>query len=89
VRVGFTDDAADGPRATIDIEDSGPGVPPERRRLVANLASGTGSEDDAESGLAQARELLEYCGGTLTFSVDGSADLGGAHFQVILPVERS
>lgn len=89
VRAVRVDDAPeDGPRARIDIEDSGSGIPAELRRIVADLVSGIGIGDDRGSGLAQAKELLEHCGGTLAFIAEGSADLGGAHFQAVLPLER-
>jgi signal transduction histidine kinase len=50
-------------RIVVEIEDSGPGLPPELSNCAAPVASGQGSG----FGLMAARRFIEANGGTLTF----------------------
>ncbi|MDR3687604.1 MAG: HAMP domain-containing sensor histidine kinase [Coriobacteriia bacterium] len=71
----------------LRVDDSGPGIPAERRedvfgrftRLEASRASSGGG---AGLGLAICRRLVELMGGTV---VAGQSDLGGARFEIELP----
>jgi signal transduction histidine kinase len=77
---------ADG-RATVCVDDDGPGVPPaERERIFERFhrvdsARGRGSGGSG-LGLAISREIVEAHGGRIW--VEGSA-LGGARAAVELP----
>jgi signal transduction histidine kinase len=78
---------ADGAAVRLRVEDSGPGIPAERRaqvfepfvqldRTLSNPHEGTGL------GLAISRELARAMGGELTA---GEAAGGGAAFELVLP----
>jgi signal transduction histidine kinase len=75
---------ADGERALIvQVEDSGPGIDPERmvdifNAFVTTKAKGTGL------GLAICRMIIERHGGQLTATSDGQS---GALFQFVLPIK--
>src|SRR5215469_5163259 len=67
----------------LEVEDSGPGIDPERLRsifdaFVTTKVHGTGL------GLAICRMIAEGHGGQLTASSDGRS---GARFQFVLPIE--
>jgi two-component system sensor kinase FixL len=67
---------------TIEVEDSGPGIEPERlgsifEPFVTTKPSGTGL------GLAICSTIVERHGGRLTASSDGKK---GASFKIVLPV---
>ena len=69
----------------VIIEDSGPGIDPERLSdifgaFVTTKAHGTGL------GLAICRMIIEHHGGQLTASSDG---VNGARFQFVLPIRTS
>ena len=69
----------------LEVEDSGPGIDPERLRsifdaFVTTKVHGTGL------GLAICRMIAESHGGQLTASSDGRS---GARFQVVLPIEST
>jgi len=69
----------------VAIEDSGPGIEPERldrifEAFVTTKANGTGL------GLAISRMIIERHGGQLTASSNG---IGGALLQFVLPVDPS
>ena len=71
----------DAGRVCVTVEDSGPGVPAELRQRIlepffTTRADGTGL------GLAIVAHILAECDGRLV--VGGSAELGGAAFDVIL-----
>jgi signal transduction histidine kinase len=74
----------DGGKAiTLEVEDSGPGIDPERLNgifdaFVTTKPSGTGL------GLAICRTIVERHGGRLTASSDGKT---GATFQLVLPIQ--
>ena len=73
----------DGGALEVSVEDTGPGVPPDRREeifapFVTTRPQGTGL------GLAIARKAVEAHGGSLTCE---AAPRGGARFVVVLPPE--
>ena len=73
----------DGGALELTVEDTGPGVPPERREeiftpFVTSRPQGTGL------GLAIARRTLEAHGGSLTC---GQPERRGARFVAVLPPE--
>jgi two-component system sensor histidine kinase MtrB len=76
-------------RWRLQVDDSGPGIPPERRdavferfvRLDPSRSKGSGG---VGLGLAIARRAVELMGGTIT--ADASEDLGGARFVIELPL---
>jgi signal transduction histidine kinase len=71
-------------RATVSIEDDGPGVPdPERHRLFDRFSRGAAPRGPGSGlGLAVARELAGVDQGTISVS---RSDLGGARFEVSFP----
>ncbi|HVS97210.1 MAG TPA: ATP-binding protein [Puia sp.] len=84
IRCTLTSDSAD---LILTIEDSGPGVRPELRRLIfERFRQGDGATNRQFSGtglgLAIVHEFVQLHKGTI--EVDGS-DLGGALFRVKLP----
>jgi two-component system sensor histidine kinase GlrK len=75
-----------GGTATIDVLDSGPGVPPEEREAIFEAffrgrAGAFGRAEGTGLGLAIAREFVEAHGGRIEV-VPG----GGGHFRVTLPL---
>src|SRR4051794_9044790 len=78
--------------ATLEVADSGPGVPPEHRdRVFGRFRSGLGGDGRAPSagaglGLAIVREFVELHGGEISL---GDAPEGGALFTVTLPLRPS
>ena len=75
-----------GERATIEVQDAGPGVPPDERALIFERfqrGSSTGGEEGFGLGLAIGRELARRLGGDLT--LDDAAH--GARFVLSLPIE--
>ena len=76
-----------GERATVEVRDAGPGVPPdERERIFERFQRGsaTGGEEGFGLGLAIGRELAERLGGRLDLVEDGEP---GARFVLSLPIE--
>jgi signal transduction histidine kinase len=76
-----------GERATIEVRDAGPGVPPEERERIFERfqrGSSTGGEEGFGLGLAIGRELAQRLGGRLDL-VDGAGR--GATFSLSLPIE--
>jgi signal transduction histidine kinase len=78
-----------GERATVEVCDSGPGVPEEDRELIFERFK-RGSAPSATGGfglgLAIGRELAGRMGGTLELAT--TADAGpGARFVLSLPIE--
>ncbi|WP_257385975.1 hybrid sensor histidine kinase/response regulator [Tahibacter caeni] len=73
---------------SLEVDDSGPGVPPELRDVIfepfrqAEHAS-TRRHGGTGLGLAITREFLELLDGTV---VVGDSTLGGAAFRVVLPL---
>jgi signal transduction histidine kinase len=84
---------AGGARATIEVDDTGPGVPAEHRERVFDrffrVDAAPRSERAAAGvgiGLYIARQVIEAHGGTIR--CEGSP-LGGARFVVMLPTEAA
>jgi signal transduction histidine kinase len=80
--------SAPGDKAIIEVEDNGPGIPPEMRAAVferfqqvesgaARRVGGTGL------GLAIVKEFVELHGGAIRV---GDSSLGGANFHIELPL---
>jgi signal transduction histidine kinase len=81
IRVAVAEEAG---RATLTVDDEGPGVPPgERRRIFARFYRGPSDQAartrGAGVGLAVVAELAERLGATVTV---GDAPGGGARFSV-------
>lgn len=82
--------ALEGDRVVLRVDDSGPGVPPDRRedifgrftRLDESRSSASGG---AGLGLAICRRLVELMGGTVGVT---DSDLGGARFEIALPAAK-
>jgi signal transduction histidine kinase len=70
-------------RLVIDVEDSGPGIPPDQREQVLTPFYTT-REGGAGLGLAIAYEIVRAHGGTIEF-IDAER-LNGAHCRVELPL---
>ncbi len=88
-RITCTVERADGRSAVISVQDSGPGVPADKRAAIferfrqadgsaTRVAGGTGL------GLAVTREFVELHGGSISLA---DAPGGGALFQVSLPLQ--
>ena len=71
-------------RTTLSVDDSGPGIPPERRTLVLGRFSRPGAADSEGSGLglAIAQAVARAHGGEL---VIGESPQGGCRVSIILP----
>jgi signal transduction histidine kinase len=74
--------------AILEVEDSGPGIPPDaRERIFDRFVRGAGETGGGSGlGLAIVRAVAERHGGSVEVS-EGSA--GGARFTVRLPVAAS
>jgi signal transduction histidine kinase len=85
IRLGLTvADADDGRRVVIDVEDDGPGLPWNDIHKVREGLVFTNREGGQGQGLQHTRKNLQLDRGRLEL-VSLSADLGGAHFQIVLP----
>ena len=76
-----------GERATIEVADSGPGVPPDERDLIFERfrrGTRTGGEEGFGLGLAIGRELARRLAGDLVLVEAGGP---GARFVLSLPIE--
>ena len=79
-----------GERATVEVVDAGPGVPPEEREVIFQRfrrGSSTGGEEGFGLGLAIGRELAERLGGQLELAPDAETGARGARFVLSLPIE--
>ena len=72
-------------RVLVQVDDNGPGIAPEMRARLFRPFS-TGKAGGTGLGLALARRFVEVDGGEITA---GSAPLGGARFEVMLPLVAS
>lgn len=77
---------ADKGRATVSVEDSGPGIPPEERERVFDRFYRVAGSDAAGSGLGLAiiKAIADRHGATLT--LDKSERLGGLAAHVSFPI---
>lgn len=66
----------------IDVEDEGPGVPPELRGRVFEPFFSTKGERAGGLGLAISRRIVEEAGGRIDVGEDAE---GGARFRITLP----
>jgi signal transduction histidine kinase len=76
----------------LDLEDSGPGIPPEHRGQLwrDGYQFTTRSERGGSGqGLKSARANLRRLMGDLVLMDGNSVDLGGAHFRITLPCHRA
>jgi K+-sensing histidine kinase KdpD len=75
--------ALDGDSVRVTVADAGPGIAPERRRVVFEPFGGAGGPGTGGLGLAICRSFVEAHGGTV-----GVADApgGGAELSFTLPV---
>jgi K+-sensing histidine kinase KdpD len=69
--------------AVLEVEDDGPGIPPERRALIFAPFTGGGAGRTTGVGLAICRAVVEAHGGTISA---GEGRRGGARFRVELPL---
>ena len=81
-----------GPQWGLQIDDTGPGIPLERREAVFNRfvrldPSRSKGSGGVGLGLAIARRAVEMMGGNIV--ADESDDLGGARFVIALPFAGS
>jgi signal transduction histidine kinase len=80
VRAGFSEAAG---AVTIEVQDDGPGIPPERLRDLSG-------EDRARArvglGLSMVREVVEAHGGTLAIVSDTDVLQPGTTIRLMLPV---
>jgi signal transduction histidine kinase len=68
---------------TLEVSDSGPGVPERDRERIFDPFFTTKAEAGTGMGLAISRAIAQELGGTL--EVDRDAELGGALFRLRLP----
>jgi len=75
-------------RVTLEVEDTGPGVPPAQREAIfqAYARAGRGGPPGAGLGLAIVRQIVEGMGGRVAAA---AGHLGGALFRVEFPAERA
>ena len=76
---------AEGRTATLEVRDTGPGIPAEQRELIFTEGWSTKqppAHRERGIGLSLVRRLAERQGGSATV---GEADGGGAQFTVVLP----
>ena len=81
VEVAIQADASVGEIAIV-IEDTGPGLPPDRSQLFEPFAKLGGAPDGVGLGLAIARRIVVRHGGELVYA---DRDCGGAAFTIRLP----
>jgi two-component system CheB/CheR fusion protein len=74
-----------GNQLTVDISDSGPGVPPERRAEMFEFGKTT-KVGGSGIGLPLSQLIVESHGGSLVFQ-DRNGNGKGATFRLTLPLE--
>jgi signal transduction histidine kinase len=72
-----------GDSVTVDVNDAGPGVPPERRSEMFDFGKTT-KVDGSGIGLPLSQLIVESHGGSLVYRDDNDA---GATFRITLPME--
>jgi signal transduction histidine kinase len=70
---------------TVEVQDSGPGIDPNRIDGIFTAFTTTKSQGTG-LGLAICRMIIQHHGGQLTASSDGK---NGASFQFVLPTKRT
>jgi len=70
-------------RVVIDVQDDGPGIPPDRLRAL--LASLSDANDGAALGLAMVRDIVVAHGGTFEITSDTGAFSRGTNVRFTLP----
>ena len=87
IRIGTT---AGSSTATIFVEDTGPGVPPDHAERIFGRFTRIRADDDSTSGaglgLAIVKAIAEAHGGTVNVT---SPPGSGARFEIIIPTDRS
>ncbi len=76
----------DGARLVLDISDSGPGVPPERRADLFEFGKTT-KAGGSGIGLPLSQLIVESHGGSLVYH-DRNGAGSGATFRIVLPLEE-
>jgi signal transduction histidine kinase len=71
-----------GPEVTIEVQDDGPGIRPERLRVLFS----DGSRQGPGLGLSMVRDVVAAHGGHLEVHSDPDAFLGGTTVRLTLPV---
>lgn len=85
VRTSLQPAAAGAPRVRIDIEDTGPGIPPERLpRLFDPFYTTKPPGQGTGLGLTVVRKIIELHDGTIEIA---NRDTGGTRVTVRLPIE--
>jgi signal transduction histidine kinase len=74
-----------GGKVVLDFEDTGPGIPPERRPALFDFGQST-KPGGSGLGLPLSQLIVEAHGGTLDY-VAGDRGSGGALFRLELPLE--
>ena len=73
------------PWIVVNVEDAGPGVPPEIRERFAERAGPSADAERSGQGLWDALTLVEYYSGTVNILDEPSDELAGAHLEMRLP----
>jgi len=79
----------DPSQALVDVEDNGPGIPPNVwERLAEGMAPPSTHHEGTGEGIVGARVLLRLLGGSLEVLQTASPSLGGAHVRLRVPLRR-
>ncbi|MBL9148584.1 MAG: response regulator [Phycisphaerae bacterium] len=88
VRVRRAPDGPRGPMAIVEVDDTGPGIPPPLREQALKpfftTKAGRGAGSGTGMGLSICQRVAKEAGGTLT--LDSSSDLGGLRVLVSFPI---
>ncbi len=77
----------EGKTIRVLVEDSGPGIPPEKREQVFNpFVTGRADKGGSGLGLYISKTIIKDLGGRV--DIDKSEDLGGARFLIEFPVRE-
>jgi signal transduction histidine kinase len=74
-----------GGKVSIDIGDSGPGVPERARARLFEAFQGGARPGGTGLGLAIASDLARAHGGQIVLDPEPAEELGGASFRIVLP----
>ena len=72
--------------AVVDVEDSGPGIPPDQLEPLRVGDSERIQSEGGGLGIIHASDHIKYNGGVLDICGEPSPDLGGAHIQIKVPL---